>query len=174
MPTRTLILFLLIISSFTLAQPAAFTPSGPPETSLAGIEIRQFKIEDAVRLHGKPDGIIGINQDPYPPGTKMYKWGRLTVTLHVLTQPVGQPPMETITAIQIKGQGDPQKSSISQTGRGLKLGSKASEIKKLYGDYRADGPNVELAWPDGTRLTIHLNDKSRIDQMELTFTQAAH
>lgn len=157
------LLFLALIS----ATAAAAQASGQPETILAGIDIHHSTIADAVKLHGEPEGVYAAPA-PYPSGTKQYKWGRLTVTLRVLSEPT--PTGDKITVIQIDGDGDTR--PISRTGRGLRLGDKAQTIKKLYG-VELDGSSVTLQWPGGEVLLIHVNDKARVDRLELSLKSSA-
>ena len=128
---------------------------------LAGIDIHQTKIADIEKLYGEPEGIFAAPA-PFPVGTKQYKWGRLTLTLLVLTEPLSSG--DQITAIQISGQGDGK--PISSTGRGLKLNDKEHEVKKIYG-VEPSTPSTTLHWPTGETLLIHFNDKQRIDRLEL-------
>jgi hypothetical protein len=154
--TTALLFLALIYATGALAQ-----ASGQPETVLAGIDIHHATTADVIKLHGEPEGVYAAPA-PYPPGTKQYKWGRLTVTLRVLTEPT--PAGDKITVIQIDGDGDTR--PISRTGRGLRLGDKAQAIRKLYG-VELDGSSTTLQWPDGEVLLIHMNDKARVDRLEL-------
>lgn len=141
---------------------AAFAQApGSPETVLAGIDIHHTKVADMMKLYGEPEGVYAA-PEPYPAGTRQYKWGRLTLTLMVLTEP--SPTGDKITAIQIQGQGDGK--AISSTGRGLKLSDKPQRVKKLY-SVDAVNPSTSLEWPSGETLLIHLDDKLRIDRLEL-------
>jgi hypothetical protein len=135
---------------------------GQPETLLAGIDIHHTKIADVIKLYGEPEGVYAAPA-PYPSGTKQYKWGRLTLTLKILTEPTANG--DAITAIQIDGDGDSR--PISRTGRGLKLGDKPQSIKKIYG-IELQGTSTTLRWPDGEMLLIRLDDKSRVDRLELS------
>jgi hypothetical protein len=147
------------------ATAAAAQAPGSPETVLAGIDIHHTRIPDIIKLYGEPEAVYAAPA-PYPAGTKQYKWGRLTVTLRILTAPTATG--DTITATQIDGDGDTK--PISQTGRGLKLGDKAQAIKKLYG-VELEGSSATLQWPDGEVLLIHVNDKSRVDRLELSLSR---
>jgi hypothetical protein len=146
---------------------AALGQSNPPENVLAGIDIHHTRIADIVRMYGDPEGVYAAPA-PYPSGTKQYKWGRLTLTLKVLTEPT--PQGDAITAIQIEGDGDGK--AVSRTGRGLKLGDKSQSIKKFYGT-ETDGPSVTLTWPSGEVLLIHLSGKTRVDRLELSLKSTA-
>jgi hypothetical protein len=146
---------------------AALGQSGPPETVLAGIDIHHSRIADIVRMYGDPDGVYAAPA-PYPSGTKQYKWGRLTLTLKVLTEPT--PQGDAITAIQIEGEGDGK--AVSRTGRGLKLGDKIQSIKKFYGT-DTDGGSATLTWPSGEVLIIHVSGKARVDRLELSLKSTA-
>jgi hypothetical protein len=152
----------LLFSAAALAQ-----APGQPETVLAGIDIHHTTIPGIITLYGQPEGIYAAPA-PYPAGTKQYKWGRLTVTLKVLTEPTATG--DAITAIQIDGDGDGK--PISRTGRGLKLGDKAQSIKKIYG-VGPEGSSTTVQWPEGEVLLVHLNDKSRVDRLELTSKSSA-
>lgn len=151
---RAFLLWLALLPAIVLAQ-----ASGAPETTLAGINIESATIADVIQLYGQPEAIYAV-PDPYPAGTKQYKWGRLTLTLAVLTEPAASG--SRITAIQIEGDGD--NTSASSTGRGLKLGEKEQAIKKIYG-VESLGPDIRLNWKR-TALLIYLK-KSRITRMEL-------
>jgi hypothetical protein len=147
---------------------AARGQSGPAETMLAGIDIHQTRISDIINLYGEPEGVYAAPA-PYLAGTKQYKWGRLTVTLKVLTEPT--PRGDSITAIQIDGDGNGK--PISETGRGLKLGDKPQSIKKVYG-IEPTNSSANLTWPSGERLLIHLGTKGRVDRIELSFKSSAN
>lgn len=149
------LLYVLLCSVAALAQ------SGPPETTLAGIDLHQTHIS-AIKMYGEPEGVYAAPA-PYPAGTKQYKWGRLTVTLKILTEPT--PQGDAITAIQIDGDGNGK--PISRTGRGLKLGDKPQQIIKLYGS-AATGESTTLTWSTGETLQIHVGSKERIDRIELS------
>jgi hypothetical protein len=136
---------------------------GPPETVLADIDIHHATIPEIEKLYGEPEGVFAAPA-PYPVGTKQYKWGRLTVTLRVLTEPTSTG--DAITAIQIDGDGDGK--PVSRTGRGLKLGDKAKALHKLYGVEPA-ATFAKLRWPTGESLLVHLDARSRVDRLELTF-----
>ncbi len=144
------------------AVPALAQSSSTPETVLANIDIHQTKIPAIIQMYGEPEGVYAA-PDPYPVGTKQYKWGRLTLTLRLLTEP-GKDG-DVIKTIQIEGQGDGK--PISRTGRGLKLGDKAQQIDKIYGA-SPQNSTARIEWPDGTVLLIHVNDKERVDRLELS------
>jgi hypothetical protein len=143
----------------------AQTP-GPPETVLAGVDIHQTKIPEIIRMYGEPEGVFAAPA-PFPAGTKQYNWGRLTLTLLVLTEP--SPSGDRITAIQISGEGDGK--PISSTGRGLKLDDKQQQIKKIY-RVKSSGALTTLHWSSGETLMIRLNDKQRVDRLELKLESA--
>lgn len=146
-----------MLSSIAVAQ-----DKGMPETVLAGIDIFHTTIPDIIKLYGPPEGVYAASE-PYPVGTRQYKWGRLTVTLRVLTEP--SPSGDKVTAIQIDGDGDGK--PISRTGRGLKLSDKPEAIHKIYGQ-KSSGNTVTLEWPDGIVLMVRINEKSRVDRLELS------
>ena len=152
---------LVLLAACALAGITAVAQTSPPETVLAGIDIFHAKIADVISLYGPPEGVYAA-PEPYPAGTRQYKWGRLTVTLKVLTEPT--PSGDQITVIQIDGEGDGK--PISRTGRGLKLNDKAKEITRVYGATPA-GSSATLTWPDGVSLFVRLNGQSRIDRLEL-------
>lgn len=151
---------LLLSGGLAFAQAA----TGPPETVLAGINIRAMKTSDVQKLYGQQDAVYAVPPDPYPVGTKLYRWGRLTLTLKVMTEP--SPAGEAIRAIEIAGEGEPQDKPINKTGRGLKLGAKSTDVKKLYGVDAANGL-ATIKWSDGTTLLITANDKGRVSKLEL-------
>jgi len=155
--------FALSFCLLLLAQTAS-NISGAPETTLAGIDILHTTIPDVHKMYGEQEALYAVPPDPYPAGTKLYKWGRLTVTLKVLTEP--SPSGEIIRAISVEGEGEPGKKPINRTGRGLSLGAKASEIKKLYGVEPEKG-FATIKWADGTTLVVGLNNKDRVNKLEL-------
>ncbi len=159
----------LIVRMFLLALLFSFaataqTVSGTPEDTLAGIHIRQMKIADVQKMYGQQDAIYAVPPDPYPQGTKLYKWGRLTVTLKVLTEPTGN--NEVIRAVEVEGQGQPGDKPMNKTGRGLKLDAKENDIQKLYGVVPSNG-STTIKWQDGTTLIVTLNEKGRVSKLEL-------
>jgi hypothetical protein len=157
----------LLCSALLLAQ--TDTPDSP-ERVLAGINIVTDHISDVQKLYTQQQAVYAISQDGYPEGTKLYLWSRLTVTLNVLTEPSAEG--ERIRNIEVTGEGEPGKKAISQTGRGLSLGAKASEIEKRYGVKAVDG-SATITWPDGTTLIVGVNDKGRVNKMELRAPAAA-
>ncbi len=161
---RILILILLGVS-LSAAQATNSSAPGEPESVLAGIDIRHMRIADVQRLYGEQEAMYAVTADPYPTGTKLYKWGRLTVTLKVLTEPTVKDG-DVIRAIEIQGEGDPGNKAINKTGRGLKLGAKAGEAKKIYGVEAVDG-QTKIRWSDGTTLVVTLNEKERVSKLEL-------
>jgi len=146
--------------------PAQTTPNaiGPSESTLAAIDPHHTTIAAVQQMYGLQEAVFAVPPDPYPEGTKLYKWGRLTVTLKVLTEP--SPVGEVLRAVSIEGQGEPGNKAINKTGRGLTLGAKASEIKKLYGVEPQNGA-ATIKWPDGTTLLVTLNEKGRVSKLEL-------
>ena len=116
----------LLFSSVLLAQTAP-NASGPPESVLAGIDPYHTTIADIQKMYGLQEAVFAIPPNPYPPGTKLYKWGRLTVTLKVLTEPSAQG--EAIRAIEVEGEGEPGDKAINKTGRGLRLGAKLARSR---------------------------------------------
>ena len=153
----------LLFCPLVLAQTAP-NAGGAPETVLAGIDIHHTPLASIQKMYGQQDAMYGVPPDPYPPGTKLYEWRRLTVRLKVLTEPAGSG--ELIRAISVEGEGEPGKQPINQGGRGLKLGAKSSEIKKLYGVDPSSGP-ATIKWSDGTTLIVTVNEKGRVSKMEL-------
>lgn len=153
---------LLLLLSVLAAPPVSAQASSEPDAVLAGIDIFHTTISDVIKLYGPPEGVYAA-PEPYPAGTKQYKWGRLTVTLRVLVQPTNSG--EQITAVQIDGEGDGK--PISRTGRGLKLNDKQQQIKKLYG-IEPSASSASIEWADGIGLFIRVNAKSRVDRIELT------
>src|SRR4051812_38731287 len=124
---RPLIAAIVLCCSFASAQTAA----GTPEPVLAGINIREMKIADVQKMYGPQDAVYGVPPDPYPQGSKLHKWGRLNMNLKVLTEPSRKGHI--IKAIEVQGEGETQDKPINKTGRGLKLGAKSGDIKKIYG-----------------------------------------
>ncbi|MGZ4815575.1 MAG: hypothetical protein ACXVZV_09215 [Terriglobales bacterium] len=159
MMLKQLLAAILLCCSFLAAQ----TATGSPETVLAGIDIRHTTIPGIQKLYGQQDAMYAVPPDPYPQGTKLYKWGRLTVTLKVLTEP--SPQGDVVKAIEVEGEGEPQDKPINKAGRGLKLGAKASDIKKLYGVDSSNG-ETKIQWLDGTTLIVTLK-KERVSKLEL-------
>jgi hypothetical protein len=153
----------LLFSSVIFSQTAP-NAIGQPETSLAGIDPHHTTIADIQKLYGLQEAMIAVPPNPYPEGTRLYKWRRLTATLKVLTEP--SPNGEVIRAIEVAGEGEPGDQPINKTGRGLKLGAKAAEIKKLYGIEPAKGETT-IKWPDGTTLVVGTNEKGRVSKIEL-------
>jgi hypothetical protein len=151
------LLVILLLGSTAFAQ-----DKNAAESILAGIDIFHTTIPDIIKLYGPPEGVYAA-PEPYPSGTKQYKWGRLTVTLRVLTEPSSSG--DKITAIQIDGDGDGK--PISRTGRGLKLGDKAEAVRKIYA-VAPTGDATTVQWPNGASLLVHTNPKSHIDRMELS------
>lgn len=156
--------FAVLMLACALLAAQTLTAAGDPETVLAGIDIRQMGIADIQKMYGQQEAMYAVPPDPYPPGTKLYKWGRLTVTLKVLTEPSAKG--ELIRAIEVQGEGEPGKQAINETGRGLRLGAKASEIKKLYGVEPSNGP-ATIRWSDGTTLVVTVNERGRVSKLEL-------
>ena len=154
----------LLLCSMLLAGQVTLDTTGEPETILAGIDPHHTTIAAVQQKYGLQEAIFAVPPDPYPEGTKLYKWGRLTVTLKVLTEPSAKG--EVIRAVSVEGDGEPGDQAINKTGRGLKLGAKASEIKKLYGAEPANG-QTRLQWKDGTTLVIGTNGKGRVSKLEL-------
>lgn len=154
---RHLLLAILLLSTAALSQEKA-----APENVLAAIDIFHSTIPEIIKLYGPPEGVFAA-PEPYPVGTKQYKWTRLTVTLRVLTEPT--PAGDRIAAIQIDGDGDGK--PISRTGRGLKLGEKAEAMRKVYG-VEPSGQSTTIEWPNGLTLLVRANEKSRIDRLELS------
>ena len=159
-----LIFIFLLSTSFLAAQTATTLASGEPETVLAGINVRQMRILAVQKLYGEQEAMYAVPPNPYPEGTKLYKWGRLTVTLKVLTEPSTNG--DVIHAIEIQGEGEPGDRAINKTGRGLKLGAKSGEVKKLYG-LETTGGQTKIQWSDGTTLVVTLNEKGRVSKLEL-------
>ena len=154
---RHLLLVILLLSTAALSQEKA-----APENVLAAIDIFHSTIPEIIKLYGPPEGVFAA-PEPYPVGTKQYKWTCLTVTLRVLTEPT--PAGDRIAAIQIDGDGDGK--PISRTGRGLKLGEKAEAMRKVYG-VEPSGQSTTIEWPNGLTLLVRANEKSRIDRLELS------
>ncbi len=152
---------LLLWSALLLAQA---TPSGAPETTLAGINIRFNNITDVEELYGEQQAMYAVSQKGYAEGSKLYQWTRLTLTLKVLTQP--SPAGEKISAIEIKGEGEPGKKAVNSTRRGLRLGAKSSDIKKLYDVDPVNG-SATIKWADGTTLIVGVSEKGRVNKLEL-------
>ncbi len=160
---RTLAILALLLTSLLLAQTVP-NAAGQPESSLAGIDPNHTTIDAIQQMYGLQEAVFAVPPDPYPEGTKLYKWGRLTVTLKVLTEPSANG--EVIRAISIEGEGEPGNKPIHKTGRGLKLGDKGSEIKKIYGVEPVNG-QATMLWKDGTTLLVTLNEKGRVSKLEL-------
>lgn len=155
------LMLLLFSAALTLPQSDALDN---PETTLAGINVRASRIADVQKLYGQQQSMYAVSQGGYPEGTKLYKWTRLTVTLKVLTEPAATG--EVIRAIEVEGEGEPGKKAINLTGRGLSLGAKTGEIKKLY-DVEPVSGSATIKWPDGTMLIVGVNEKGRVNRLEL-------
>lgn len=159
-------LFIIVLFGLaTVAQVATAPAAGEPESVLAGIDIRHMRIADVQKLYGEQQAMYAVTASPYRAGTKLYQWGRLTVTLKVLTEPTIKDG-EVIRAIEIGGEGEPGDKAINKTGRGLKLGARGGEVKKIYGIGPIDGQR-KIQWGDGTTLVITLNEKERVRKLEL-------
>jgi hypothetical protein len=141
---------------------SAQQPTEPAETTLAGIELGRTTIADIEKMYGKANVVQSAGE------TTLFQWQRLTVTLTVATQFDSKNPSNpsgTVISVAIQGQGD--NKEISRTGKGLKLGAKASDIRKVYGVQETQ-PSTTVTWPNGTTLLIRIDDKSRVDRLELT------
>jgi hypothetical protein len=163
MMPRFAILICLVLCSLSRAQSLA-AASGPPETSLAGIELGHSTIADIGKMYGKPNVIQSSGS------ITLFQWQRLTVTLTVATTYDANNPANSDAkpvSIAIQGEGDPEKRGISRTGRGLRLGAKDSDVKKIYGIDVKKGSNT-LTWSGERSLTIRMNDSGRVDRIELT------
>jgi hypothetical protein len=166
---RTLLLIVAMTAPVLSVAQLTATPSGTPETTLAGIELGRTTFAEIQKMYGKP------NVSNSAGGSTLFQWQRLTVTLTVAT--VFNPknphdPNGTPISIAIQGEGDRENTPVNRSGRGLKLGAKASEVKKLYG-VEAPSGTTNLTWTNGTALAVRVGEKGKVDRMELTSTGAA-
>ena len=92
----------LLLASFMLSAQTETQGTGAPERVLAGINLQQMKIPEVQKMYGPQEAMYAVPPDPYPPGTRLYKWGRLTVTLKVLTEPA--PNGEVIRVVEVSGE----------------------------------------------------------------------
>jgi hypothetical protein len=164
MPRALMLIFFLFFSLYSHAQSA----TGPPETSLAGIELGHTTIADIEKMYGKANVVSNAG------GTTLFQWQRLTVALTIATQFDPKNPSDpsgTVISVAVQGEGD--NKPISRTGRGLKLGAKVSDVKKIYG-VEANSGTTTLNWPNGTTLSVRLADNQKIDRLELTTSASSN
>ena len=119
---------------------------GRPETNLAGINIRHAKLADIVRRYGQPTKVIGVEErNPKIASSYHYYWIRAGVTVHIVVDrfPTDLPNWQHVSLIEV---GSGTSHTIGRTGKGLKLGDRLKELKRIYGSryYVRDTPKFKI------------------------------
>ena len=176
LPAATAILLMLLITLPVIADhlPPSQLAQGKPETRMGPVLLDRTNVNDLVRLYGEPSGRKVISDDNMGTrGEYVYSWKIGPAKLEVRTwfQPKGE---SAIDSVEVWGDSAVQFA----TGRGLRLGAKRSDIKRLYGDRYQSGkkqPNglafVFLQWSIGNELHVDLNENGRVDHILLVAPQ---
>jgi hypothetical protein len=151
--------------------PVDLLARGKPEKQLAGINLASDKIADIIKRHGKPSK---IEKQPSPDDLDMcdYYWIKAKAKLHVLV--VRSAGLEYISLIEIEG--SVNKKGIGRTGRGLKIGDRLSDLRRIYGSrYKIrDIPDrnihdVMIEWrAEEFSLVAELDKKGSIKKLSLS------
>jgi hypothetical protein len=105
--------------------PENLLASGKPETKLAGINLRTAKLNDVVRMYGRPTREVKAPNNPSWTG---YVWELPEAKLEVGVS--GDASGARIDDIYVEGTA---KGLVGSTGRGLKLGDGIKTIRRIYG-----------------------------------------
>lgn len=143
---------------------------GAPEKQLAGIHLEQSTIADVIKKYGKPSK---IEKQPAPSQFEIvdYYWDLAQSRLHVLVMFMGC--TESISLIEVEDSRSSKK--FAGTGRGLKIGDRLSDLRRIYGKRyavrhipRQKIHDVRLEWRDGGfSLVSELNKTGRIKKLSL-------
>jgi hypothetical protein len=105
--------------------PEKLLADGKPETTLAGINLRNTKLNDVIRMYGPPTRKVKAPNNPAWTG---YVWELPNAKLEVGVN--SDASGAQIDDIYVEGTADGQ---LGSTGRGLKLGDGIKTIKRIYG-----------------------------------------
>ena len=113
--------------------PSELQARGTPERRLAGIRLDRSKVSDVIKMYGKPSRVV---HHPKPPNlntvdTYEYFWTKPGVELHLLVYRLGVTGGEYIALIEVEG--SRASGTYGRTGKGLKLGDKLVDLRRLYG-----------------------------------------
>ena len=99
---------------------------GKPETKLAGIDLTRTKLDNVIRMYGRPKRETRVPNNPNWTG---YIWelSGAKIELDVNNGPSGK----QIGGIYVEGIA---RGKVGSTGRGLRLGDTIEAIKQLYGN----------------------------------------
>ena len=150
---------------------------GPVERTLSGVLINHTPVTDLERRLGKPTKVEKL---PFPDnatlGSLCYWWDVTGVRLRTCTA------FRSVKGTRVKGPVHsvetwgvhPTVLGVGVTGAGLALGDTLAKIRHFYGprfalDHQAFGcVTVTVQWKDATTLLIHLDERDRIDYMNLS------
>ena len=166
---------LISIVFFTGAARADHVPEhllarGTPEKQLAGVHLESSTIADVIKKYGKPSK---IEKQPSSSQFEMvdYYWDLAKSRLHVLVVFMGC--TESISLIEVEEPGNSKR--FAGTSRGLKIGDRLSDLRRIYGKRyairripRQKIHDVRLEWRDGGfSLVSELNKTGRIKKLSL-------
>lgn len=151
---------------------------GAPERTLAGVDVYNDSVVNAVAKLGPPTTRREHKADPSSPGgSVIYEWTRGSTAVRMMTlfyvEKSSGKLIESIEAITL--QGDSGRTEL-QTGRGARLGDSRRMLRKLYGSkyyrgsIRGSGPDdatITFCFEDETALEFLLNDDGKVMQIFL-------
>jgi len=107
--------------------PEKLLASGKPETTLAGINLKTAKLNDVIRMLGKP---TRKKQVPNNPSWTGYIWVLPQAKIELGVNKGSSAP--EISDIYIEGSA---KGQIGSTGQGLKFGDSIQALRRIYGKH---------------------------------------
>jgi len=154
--------------------------TGPPEHSIAGIDVYSTSLRDLIQRLNAPaehKRSPETSDRKRETGTVFYEWRLPKVRLRVATmyncQLPGCEKMDESRIYVADVWGVEKSGGIGRTSAGLRLGDGVEDIKAKYGtrfskQQLANGRStIMIQWKDDTTLTLDLDRAGRIDHMQL-------
>jgi hypothetical protein len=130
---RFLTFALLVFAGFSAEGdhlPSRLLAYGAPETSLAGIDLRNGDADEVLKRLGAPTQKVTVPNNPQWTG---YLWDTPATRLEIeVTNGKGKNYLRRITLVRLGGGGS-QVQLKESTGRGLKLDDTLETLKGIYG-----------------------------------------
>jgi len=148
---------IVLLSSFSLADhlPSNLVAQGEPETLLCDIDVNHTTLSDLKKRFTSP---LSYKTHPETEEAAEIVWEQEGSRIHATIN-----ADNVAYAVEVTEKPSP----VAKTGRGLALGQRSADIKRIYGShFLRRGNNITLQWQNGTELRVHLTS-GRISSLEL-------
>lgn len=143
---------------------------GRADTVLSGVDIYKTPMTKAIVKLGKPAKVTDVPSTPDEGGGRSYEWQRGDTRLELFTW---NDKGDESVPYSAEVWGKKPAGNIGTTGRGLHLGDRLADVRRIYGGRfiktkHKDGSfHLTIQWEDETTLDLDFDKTGYINHMHL-------